>query len=380
MNNYSNILILLIILLLNKIRCEEHRKVLVIGLDGFRCEYLNRKNYIPNISKFVKEGIRAKCMIASYATLTFPNFYTLATGKYEEEHGILNNKLPVANSNKSISLLAKQEETRSFYTSKTIWAAAREEGKKVGVMFWPGSQMSPLDASKRNKSMQLPHIYQYKYSDNMPFEERVYGVHSWFTDLNLDLGYLYFNEPDHTGHVSGPDSPEMNKMLQKVDSAIKMLVDLFRSSEKTKNINIIIISDHGMAEGRNQIKLKEYLDLEDLKYKDLPQTISSHIYPKDGAYDNVLEAVKSIPNITVYEKKDIPKEFHFANHSRTPPILLIPDMGFYITIKNYSKSYTPYVGHHGYPPHIEEMKSIFLANGPAFNLKSNRSVEFPNVE
>src|SRR6186997_1094111 len=64
--------------------------VILISLDGFRWDYLEKFNP-PTLNKLAKEGVRAKWMIPSFPTKTFPNHYTIVTGLYPEHNGIVEN-------------------------------------------------------------------------------------------------------------------------------------------------------------------------------------------------------------------------------------------------------------------------------------------------
>ena len=66
--------------------------VILISLDGFRYDYLD-KYRPPTLNKLAKEGVRAKWMIPSFPTKTFPNHYTMVTGLYPEHHGIVENNV-----------------------------------------------------------------------------------------------------------------------------------------------------------------------------------------------------------------------------------------------------------------------------------------------
>ena len=46
------------------------------------------------------------------------------------------------------------------------------------------------------------------YSNSYQFPERCDEVTNWFKKFEMDFATLYFNEPDHTGHDFGPDSPQ----------------------------------------------------------------------------------------------------------------------------------------------------------------------------
>ena len=66
--------------------------VILISLDGFRYDYLD-KFQPPTMNRLAREGVRAKWMIPSFPTKTFPNHYTIVTGLYPSHHGIVENNV-----------------------------------------------------------------------------------------------------------------------------------------------------------------------------------------------------------------------------------------------------------------------------------------------
>lgn len=56
----------------------EQAPLLIISLDGFRADYLQR-NVTPVLSKLAGCGVRAEFTRGIYPTKTFPNHYTIAT-------------------------------------------------------------------------------------------------------------------------------------------------------------------------------------------------------------------------------------------------------------------------------------------------------------
>lgn len=75
----------------------EQPPVLLISLDGFRPEYLERTfvNQEGSVASTLKclsgRGVSAPFMMPSYPTLTFPNHYSIVTGLYPESHEIVGN-------------------------------------------------------------------------------------------------------------------------------------------------------------------------------------------------------------------------------------------------------------------------------------------------
>ena len=64
--------------------------VILVSIDGFRRDYLDR-GITPNLSRLAREGVQARAMIPVFPTLTFPNHYSIVTGRYPAHHGIVAN-------------------------------------------------------------------------------------------------------------------------------------------------------------------------------------------------------------------------------------------------------------------------------------------------
>ena len=64
--------------------------VILVSYDGFRWDYME-KVHTPNLNFIASNGIKAKHLLNTFVTKTFPNHFTLVTGLYEESHGIVAN-------------------------------------------------------------------------------------------------------------------------------------------------------------------------------------------------------------------------------------------------------------------------------------------------
>ncbi len=58
---------------------------------------------------------------------------------------------------------------------------------------------------------------------------------------------VYIEEPDHSGHVGGPDSVEVNNTLPEIDQIIKTLFSGLEERGIRDCVNVLFVSDHGMA-------------------------------------------------------------------------------------------------------------------------------------
>jgi predicted AlkP superfamily pyrophosphatase or phosphodiesterase len=66
--------------------------LILISLDGFRWDYLEKASS-PELHALAARGVRARALIPSFPTLTFPNHYTMVTGLYPGHHGVVGNNM-----------------------------------------------------------------------------------------------------------------------------------------------------------------------------------------------------------------------------------------------------------------------------------------------
>src|SRR5512142_3213458 len=65
--------------------------VVLVSLDGFRYDY-PEKARTPNLQRLIREGVRSE-LIPIFPTQTFPNHYSIVTGMYAENHGVVGNNM-----------------------------------------------------------------------------------------------------------------------------------------------------------------------------------------------------------------------------------------------------------------------------------------------
>src|SRR5438128_1667481 len=112
--------------------------VLLISIDGFRYDYLD-KYRPPNILSLAREGVQAKWMIPSFPSKTFPNHYTIATGLYPQNNGIVENNVYDKKTGVTFTMSNREEVRKSrWWLGEPIWVTAEKQGQKTAPFFWPG--------------------------------------------------------------------------------------------------------------------------------------------------------------------------------------------------------------------------------------------------
>lgn len=351
--------------------------VILVSIDGFRYDYLDK--YKPaTLNRLAKKGVRAKWMIPSFPTKTFPNHYTIATGLYPEHHGIIENNIWDFG---AIFNYGKREEVRNprWWLGEPIWVTAEKQGQRAAAFFFPGTE-APIGGY-------LP-TYWREYKHDTPHEERVDAVLSWL-DLPVEkrptLVTLYFSDVDDAGHAFSPESPQNREAVAKVDSAIGRLIAGLRARDIGKKVNLVIVSDHGMAtvDQRNAVILDDYFDPQKAEQVLWTGEIVQ-IFPKTGEEDSIVHGLKAVQHASCWRKSEIPERLHYRDSPRIAPIVCSAEEGWFMTqrakyeIQKKRADFEQLKGSHGYDNRYESMRAIFIGHGRAF--KKGRTVEpFENI-
>eukprot|EP00958_Prasinococcus_capsulatus_P017128 scaffold1928_cov381-Prasinococcus_capsulatus_cf.AAC.26 len=92
-----------------------------------------------------------------------------------------------------------------WWLGEPLWQSVVKAGKVAATFFWPGSECV-------KGGWTCDPQYCAKYDSTVPYTDRVDQVLTWI-DMPIEsrpqLITLYFEEPDHSGHAYGPDSPEV---------------------------------------------------------------------------------------------------------------------------------------------------------------------------
>ncbi|KAJ2177462.1 hypothetical protein EV181_006525 [Coemansia sp. RSA 532] len=168
--------------------------------------------------------------------------------------------------------------------------------------------------------------------------------------------------------------------MQMFDEALGELWTQIERRNLTHIVNIMIVSDHGMASTKAH-KYAVYIDdiIDESKIIDVYNWPLGGIQPKDPSdvpemYQNLTRASHGQP-WQVYLRNDIPERFHYNHSSRVAPIYVIPEVPYYITTRAKDKMQSPgsesTIGVHGYDNMHPLMRATFVAAGPAFRSRNN---------
>ncbi len=367
---------------LDRTAASEPAPLLLISIDAYRYDYIDR-GLSPNLEKLARHGVQAASMQPSFPSLTFPNHYTLVTGLRPDHHGVVDNTMfdPQLGSF-SLGNRKAVSDGRWWDEATPIWVTADEHGMRTATMFWPGSEAA---IHGRHPDYWRP------FDDSVSADARVDQVLAW-----LDLPpatrprflTLYFDAVDHAGHKHGPDSPQVDAALRATDAALGRLLQGLKQRELFQQINLIVLSDHGMAAvpAGNTVLLDDLLPLDQVQL--VSEGVVAGFNPRSGsaadlarfaAIERRLEQPQR--HMRCWDKRRVPARFAYGSNPRIPQLVCLANVHWRIVsrAKLAAKNGQPNLGNHGYDNAEPDMQAIFIAHGPAFRVGA-KVPAFPNVD
>lgn len=338
------------------VKASDEQTVVLISLDGFRWDYIEKHN-AKNIAQIAKQGVRGNKMRPVYPTKTFPNHLSIITGLLPINHGVVDNRFCDSERNECYSM-GKGKDDSTWFSGIPLWNLASMQGLKSATYFWP-------ESDARFNGM-LPDYY-YHYSKHSDYQNRVDQIVQWLTLPKAQRPRLvisYFSLVDSMGHEFGPDAIQTADAVQLLDNLMGQLHK--RINALSLNVNLVLVSDHGMSkvDPEQSIALNNLPEDDTFMVKNTGPRVL--IYAKKGTTQ---------AQVTTYKKRLVQAakgryavltdaqraEYHYQNNGRTGDIILQT-----AAPKAFSNSgKVSYLGTHGYA-YEDDMAATFVANGPAF--------------
>ncbi|AMO71646.1 alkaline phosphatase family protein [Sphingorhabdus sp. M41] len=342
---------------------------ILISIDGFRPDYLER-GITPHLSALAASGIYAP-MRPSFPSKTFPNHWTLVTGKTPDHHGIVGNTMEDSARPGEVFKMATKD---PFWWSQAepIWITAEKQGIRSATMFWPGSEVNfdgirPAD--------------WWPFSQDLSNDRRINAIIDWMrrpANIRPKLVTLYFDTVDTAGHYFGPAPGEkLHAAITSVDGEIGRLKQQLEAMGQP--VNFVIASDHGMTETAPE----RIIHLDRIMARDQYHLVEDGNYagvePLDGNIDALRAAfIRPHEHMQCWDRENIPDHFAYGTNPRVPSILCLPETGW-VVYQDVPEWMTGIGGGHGYDHREPDMLAFFLASGPAIS-PGGQLPAFDNVD
>lgn len=390
------------------------KTVFLLSIDGFRYDYLRHfSDETPNIHELLMHGVRSEKLIPSFPTKTFPNHYTLATGMYPATHGILNNNMYNKVTRRTFTMSSTEPEW--WKGGEPIWISVEKQNHSASTIFFPGSNVE----IQGKRPSRYQEVYDDEYGDinkiNLLmkyFDEddkrvresagkKVVDIVNNRTPDRLNLLYVtYFSGVDHEGHTHGPLSTETRMAVRDIDRVIGYLFAELRKRnvDPFNDVNIVLVSDHGMAELNKECELDirqiitNQTELEQFRsfygpYVELTaidrSSESELISRVNRAYDQLKvneEFVHGGRQYVTYRPEEVPHRLNYHQVAKNFPDIC-PDI--IVSVESHCWMSTFFVptllGDHGYDIKHDSMGALFVASGPKIQQSDVPVPPFQNI-
>ncbi|XP_064595339.1 glycerophosphocholine cholinephosphodiesterase ENPP6-like [Liolophura sinensis] len=344
-------------------------RLMVILLDGFRWDYFNIHGMgLKGFPKLFQIGTKVEYTVLDFPTLSYPNYYTIMTGLYDDIHGMVANYMYDEVREEEFLIGTNPEYNQSFWWDggDPLWITATRQKKSAHMYYWPNCEVLIRGLTPASC---VPYI---GIPSRRNFIKATSEGMALLHKKRADVVGIYYELTDATGHRYGPRSAELKQVIRDLDEDIYgLLADWERRNLRDK-VDIIIMSDHGMTDVSPErvVRIENYVNASDVQ-RFLEYGAFMSIWPKDGKLDEVYNSlVNASKHMSVYKREETPEHWHYRKHYRISPIVVSMETGWIVlkpnqTYKYYNES-QPLSGTHGYDNTYTDMRGIFVAAGPNF--------------
>ncbi len=303
--------------------------VVLVSIDGFRHDYPTLYD-TPNLDRLAATGAAAEALIPVFPTLTFPNHYSIATGLYPGNHGIVANTFYDGGRDESFSYRSRADvQDGTWYGGEPIWVTAETQGMVAAMSVFVGSEADIRGVR--------PTFWR-TIDEDIPTAERVDEI---LRRLRLPperrphLLMLYFGAVDAAGHRSGPLSEDVENAVGQVDRMIGRLLDGLDTLPHGAQVHLVVVSDHGMGTLRvgGTQALGGAIDMGAVRVGNLGPVTNLFVRGDLDAAPMLQEDLRErLGGVRVYLRAELPPRFVYAQSPRAGDLVLVADEGVSIAI------------------------------------------------
>ena len=189
-------------------------------------------------------GVRAERLIPVYPTKTFPNHYTIVTGLYPAHHGIVANTMrDPERGGASSSATARRSSDGRWWGGEPIWVTAARQGRRTAHVFWPGSE-APIPACGPTGGCAMT------ARSRTPSASPACSPRLDLPPADAAVAHrrLFQRGGRRGARWRARIRAELRRMVTGLDEDIGRLVAGLEARRLLDRVNVVIVSDHGMAE------------------------------------------------------------------------------------------------------------------------------------
>lgn len=224
--------------------------LVVFSIESFRWDFIYRignltesRGRSSHLWTLIEESAYAPEGVGSvFNTASYPNQYTMITGLYEESHGVLSDReIYDPTLNRTADLNNYDPENAWVLKGEPIWETL--------------SKQSQRQNESRNGSAACygwfgcayANMTHYEHAGNPSWRHRVDKAIEWLRQ-GVQLVLISYSEFSKLVCVHGPGSDRVDEALLEIDYNVGYLVERLKNANFYGQVNLMIVSDHGITE------------------------------------------------------------------------------------------------------------------------------------
>lgn len=284
------------------------RKAVLVSLDAFFEPDIGRLPPDGAISRVLREGTWCRKVETIFPSLTYPIHVTMVTGCDPDETGV--------GQNQPFQPDVPKERRRWYWEREhirvpTLFEAVRDAGGRSCSILWP------VNCKNRSVSWCFPEVHPLP-GENPVLKALLFGTPAfillgekhfrhlrkgieepWLSDYAAalagdairrhrpDLTALHLIDLDHTRHHFGAFSQEADEAIARLDRRVGELMKTLESTKGMEDALLILVSDHGQADIRRTVNLKETMErlMPGIPLRPQSNGMSAYLFPSGNIED-----------------------------------------------------------------------------------------------
>ncbi|MDR0825358.1 MAG: alkaline phosphatase [Prevotella sp.] len=228
MKNKLILLFILFICIIQAAPASNVKHVILIGCDGFGA-YAYEKADMPNLKKLAENGVWSTKVRTVLPSSSAVNWASILMGASPTLHGYTewDSKTPEIPS----VITGKYGKFPSIYT---LLKEQNPRSKTAAIYSWEG-------IGYLIEKELVDFVIPTHSNEDLTADTAAYIIKT----EKPTFTFIHFDEPDHTGHGTGHDTPAYYDVLKKVDERIGKIVQAVKDAGIEKETVIMVVADHG---------------------------------------------------------------------------------------------------------------------------------------
>ncbi|KAI6176602.1 Ectonucleotide pyrophosphatase/phosphodiesterase family member 6 [Aphelenchoides bicaudatus] len=370
----------------------QRHNLIILLIDGYGSDLFNKTD--PKLqdaaSELIRNGVRAD-MKPVFPTQSYPNWYSLATGLYVENHNMTSDFM--YDPERHVFFQRDQGVNDTDYQWWTggpdpFYYTVGRAGIDVHCHLFSSCHRPHVDML-----IKVPQNRQHSFKNEDTYDlfahiPKIMRHVSRYQQYRQQLVLLNYPNLAKTLRLFGENSDAGKQALSSADAQIRKIQDAMVEHDLFSTTNLLVLSSFGLKEiSEEQQYFIEECFADVSKVKRVVNSLSHmFVYPEEGQEDTVYFELRVCDQwamesdydeneaqlVSVYRKAEIPERYHWKHARFISPIVLIARPGaILLTSQIPSTEISEAQGRElrmlsGWDNEDVQMQGLFLARGPAF--------------